>query len=146
MNSKHLPAIFSQPERLDPFAVGFDHLFDQFSLITSQQTGFPKYNIDHYPNNVTKISVALAGYDEKEIRIELEDNQLTISANVEVDTNSAQEGSYRGIAHRSFAQRFILGEHIEVKDASFKNGLLVVTLEKIVPEHKKLKVIPINKA
>jgi molecular chaperone IbpA len=126
--------------------VGFDRLF---SLLDSFGDGaapsYPPYNIERTGENAYRISVAVAGFTDKEINIEVKENALTIRGDKQV-AEKDQEGEvlYQGIAARAFERRFQLAEHVQVTGASLENGLLHVDLVREIPEAKKPRQIPIG--
>ena len=144
-----LPTIFKQ---LRPVSIGFDNLFDHFenffddydNVRSSLTATFPFYNIVKKENNKFDIELALAGYDKKDIIVEYEDNLLSIKSIKENKSDKEQEGViHQGIAKRYFSKVFTISDDVEIKGAELKNGLLKISLEKIVPEGKKPKTIKI---
>ena len=127
--------------------VGFDRLFDTLDQVAQYDSGngYPPYNIERSGENRYRISVAVAGFAEKDLNVELHDGVLTISGKRDEAEKSEGKGYlYQGIAGRAFERRFQLAEHVEVKSAKLENGLLHVELEQIVPEEKKPRRIAIN--
>ena len=132
---------------LRPFSVGFDELFDHFNntleYTVKQQTSYPPYNINKIDDLNYQIEVALAGFSKNDINIEYADNQLTIKS-VESDKKDEKESLHRGISKRSFKRSFTLADDIKVIGAELKDGMLLIDLEKIVPEEKKPRTIDIK--
>ena len=128
--------------------VGFDHLFsllDQFGGVDGGSPAYPPYNIERTGENAYRISVAVAGFTEKELNIEVKENVLTIRGEKETAEKEAQgEVLYQGIAARAFERRFQLADHVEVRGASLENGLLHVDLVREIPESKKPRQIAIG--
>lgn len=128
------------------FAVGFDNMFDSLMRTTAQSNGnYPPYNVVRHSDDQFAIELAVAGFGEDELEIELENSVLTIKG--EKSEEESDEGvSYlhHGISSRSFKRSFTLAEHIEVIDARIKNGILCVDLERRIPEEKKPKKIAIS--
>ncbi len=122
--------------------VGFDRLFDMLQQATDAGSGFPPYNIERTDETHYRITLAVAGFSEKDLNVELRDGMLTVTGKGE-DTQK-QAYLYQGIAGRAFERRFQLAEHVEVRAAKLENGLLHVDLERIVPEEKKPRRITIN--
>ena len=122
--------------------VGFDHLFDMLDQVADAGNGYPPYNIERSDETHYRISVAVAGFAEKDLNVEVRDGVLTVTGKRE----DAEKPSYlyQGIAGRTFERRFQLAEHVEVQAAKLENGLLHVDLERIVPEEKKPRRIAIN--
>jgi molecular chaperone IbpA len=135
--------------KLTPYALGFDKIFDKISRLEGQS--YPPFNI--YRNTSTKntddiytIEIAVAGISEDNITIELFDNTLTVTgASAKESDNQHTDWIHRGIANRSFTRTFTIASDITVTSADLDNGILRITLHRIVPEHKKPKQILINK-
>ena len=130
-----------------PFSVGFDRVFDRLvDYGTTYETGgFPPYNIRKTDDFKHVIEIALAGFSKDEIEVVLTDGVLEIkSVNAITDTDPNEGLVHKGIAKRAFTRKFTLADDIEVKDAKLENGLLVIDLEQIVPEHKKPKTIKVK--
>jgi molecular chaperone IbpA len=128
--------------------VGFDRLFDMLDSVAQYDSNqsYPPYNIERSDETHYRISVAVAGFAEKDLTVEVRDGVLTVQGK-RTDDNARNESSgylYQGIAGRAFERRFQLAEHVEVKGAKLENGLLHVDLERIVPEERKPRRIPIN--
>ena len=122
--------------------VGFDHLFNMLEQAADAGNGYPPYNIERTDETQYRISVAVAGFAEKDLNVEVRDGVLTISGKRE---DAAKPGYlYQGIAGRTFERRFQLAEHVEVRAAKLENGLLHVDLERVIPEEKKPRKIAIN--
>tara|TARA_B100001123_G_C14878043_1_gene854824 strand:+ start:235 stop:669 length:435 start_codon:yes stop_codon:yes gene_type:complete len=134
---------------LRPFSVGFDSIFDEFDRMlesSSFNSNYPPYNIKKISESNYKIEVALAGFDKKDIEIELKENVLTIrSKNKDGAIDEKGNGViHKGISTRHFERSFTISEDIKVTDAQLKNGLLSIDLEYIIPEQKKSQLININ--
>ncbi len=123
--------------------VGFDRLLN---LLESAEgaPGYPPYNIARTDESHYRITVAVAGFGEKDLGIEVKDNVLTVAGKREDGEKAAY--LHQGIAGRAFERQFQLAEHVVVKGAALENGLLHIELERIVPEEKKPRRIPINGA
>ena len=132
---------------LRPFSVGFDDLFDHFNntleYSVKQQTSYPPYNINKVDELNYQIEMALAGFNKKDIEIKSADSQLTIKS-VESDDKDEKETLHRGISKRKFSRTFTLADDIKVNGAELKDGMLLIDLEKIVPEEKKPRTIDIK--
>ena len=124
--------------------LGFETLVDRLERISNEsQSGYPPYNI--FRDGLKfKIEIALAGIDKKDVEIELCDGVLTIKHDGPKEDNSAEEALHKGIAKRAFKLKFTLAEDLEVLGAAIKNGLLTVNLERVVPDHKKPRVIEVK--
>ena len=136
----------------DPFfttrVLGFEPLFDRLQRLSEtsdRSSGYPPYNIRKDGNHFA-IEVAVAGLSKEDIQIELSDGVLSVSYDGP-KTETANEGAgvvYQGIAQRAFKQQFTLAEDVVVQGAELVNGLLIVSLEKIIPEEKKARMIEIK--
>ena len=134
---------------LRPFQVGFDHAFERFNtqLEHTQGSNFPPYNIKKLDNFNWTIEMALAGFNKKDIEVEYADNQLTIKSIFEKDETDEEDNTttiHRGISKRQFKKSFTLADEVVVNAAELKDGMLIVDLEKIVPEEKKPRTIKIS--
>ena len=137
---------------LRPFSIGFDNMFDQFESLLgngglSMQSNYPPYNIRKTGKDKYAIEVAVAGFNKDDVEVEYEDNLLTVKTKkvdkaVEKDIDG--EIIHRGISQRSFSRSFTIADDIKVEGAEIKDGLLTINCEKIVPEQKKRKLIPIK--
>jgi len=147
MTNKAL-SIFNQ---LRPVTVGFDNVFDHFERMFDDDfsmlsaPSFPFYNIVKQGKNKYDIEIALAGYSKNDIEVGLEDGVLSIKSKKE-DKEESKDGEilHKGIAKRYFSKSFTIAEDVEVKGAELKDGLLKVSLERIVPEHKQPKTIEVK--
>tara|TARA_Y100000748_G_scaffold303764_1_gene309998 strand:+ start:136 stop:567 length:432 start_codon:yes stop_codon:yes gene_type:complete len=137
--------LFDNFNQLTPYAVGFDRVFDQLQNYASHNatsTGFPPYNIRKDGDYSFVIDMALAGFSKEDIEVEVADGLLTVRSVKENDEND--DSIYRGISYRKFNRKFTLADDIVVKDASLENGMLVISLERVVPEEKKPRKIEIK--
>jgi len=128
--------------------VGFDRLLN---LLESAEgaPGYPPYNIARSDENHYRITVAVAGFGEKDLGVEVKDNVLTVTGKREGEAGWPEGRPaylHQGIAGRAFERQFQLAEHVVVGAARLENGLLHIDLERIVPEEKKARRIPINGA
>ncbi len=134
------------PSLLYRSTVGFDRLFtllDQFGPETGQAPGYPPYNIERTGENDYRISVAVAGFAEPDLNIEVKENALTVKGEKQ-PSESRSEVLHQGIAARAFERRFQLADYVVVKGASLENGLLHIDLVREVPEAKKPRTIAIT--
>ena len=122
--------------------VGFDRMFDMLDQVADTSQGYPPYDIERTSENRYRITVAVAGFGEKDMSVEVRDGVLSVTGKRE--DSDKQSYLHHGIAGRAFERRFQLAEHVEVKGAKLENGLLHVDLERIVPEEKKPRRIQIN--
>jgi molecular chaperone IbpA len=127
--------------------VGFDRLFDTLGQIAQYDAGqsYPPYNIERTAENRYRVTVAVAGFGEKDLNVEVKDNVLTIAGkHDDAEKSESKNVLFQGIAGRAFERKFQLADHVEVRGAKLENGLLHVDLEQIVPEEKKPRRIAIN--
>ena len=128
-----------------PYSIGFDNLFDRlFDMDLESSSSYPPYNISKVDDNNYIIEMALAGFNKDDIEIELADSELTVRSKKREDSNKDVNLIHQGISHRSFNRKFTLSEEILVKNAEMKNGMLIIKLEKFIPENKKPKFINIK--
>lgn len=124
--------------------IGFDRLFDVLDEVQrTAEESYPPYNIERLDENRFQISVALAGFTD-EVTLTVEQNVLSLEGR-----KADKEGKtflHHGISARSFKRQFTLADHVEVKGARFENGLLIIDLQREIPEAKKPRRIAINGA
>jgi len=149
MTNKAL-SIFNQ---LRPVTIGFDNVFDHFERMfdddfrTLSVPNFPPYNIVKTGSNTYDVELALAGYSKKDIDISLEEGVLTIKSVKSKEEKEVEDNNgvlHQGIAKRYFSKAFTIADDVEVKAAELKDGLLKVSMERIIPEHKKARTIDIK--
>lgn len=128
------------------FGIGFDNIFDELMRVTSQQTNnnYPPYNIIKLTDDQFDIELAVAGFRDGEVTVEVENNQLTVKGEQPNDSEVGLEYLHRGISSRNFVRTFTLAEHVEVVQAQTANGILTISLERKIPEEKKPKKIAIS--
>ena len=136
---------------LRPFSIGFDDMFDQFENMLgngglTMQSNYPPYNIRKTGKDNYSIEVALAGFNKNDVEVEFEDNLLTVRTKQisKSENNSDGEILHKGISQRQFARSFTIADDVKVNGAQLKDGLLTIACERIVPEHKKKKLIEIK--
>ena len=143
-------SIFNQ---LRPLSVGYDDVFDHFESMFNHQydsinvPNYPPYNIVKTGKYTYDIQVALAGYGKKDIDVSFEDSVLTVKSVKDKDTKEVEENEgvlHKGIAKRNFTKSFTIAEDVEIKGAELKDGLLSVSMERVIPEHKKARTIQIK--
>ena len=129
------------------YSVGFDDLFYRLHSygMGSVNDAYPPYNIVEESNIKWRIEVALAGWSKDEVEVTTESNVLLIKSKT-AKNKGEEEYMHRGISSRSFARGFNLSDDVEIGTVSFNNGLLVVELMKVIPDHQKLKVYEISDA
>lgn len=138
-----LPSFVNQIHRQ---AIGFDSLFEQLNrtFVNSKTDGnYPPHNVVKLDDTHYVIELAVAGFAESEIDVELKDNVLTVKGEKEKKEDEV-EYLHKGISARNFVRTFPLAEHIEVRGATVKNGILAIALEQIVPDEAKPKKIQIT--
>lgn len=126
------------------FAVGFDSMFDELLRTTAQTTNYPPYNIVKHSEDKFAIELAVAGFRDGDIDVQVERNQLTVTGEQSVNLDQPVEYLHRGISSRSFSRTWTLADHVEVSGAEVANGILTINLERIIPEDQKPKKIAIN--
>lgn len=127
-------------------SIGFDRLgslLDNALRVDRSVTGYPPYDIQIRDENQYVITLAVAGFEQSELDIQVEKGVLTIRGK-KVDAKEAPSYLYQGIAHRAFERKFNLADYVRVEDADLTNGLLTITLKKEIPEEMKPKNIAIN--
>ena len=143
-------SIFNQ---LRPLSVGYDDVFDHFESMFNHQydsinvPNYPPYNIVKTGKYTYDIQVALAGYGKKDVDVSFENSVLTIKSVKDKDEKEVEDNDgvlHKGIAKRMFSKSFTIAEDVEIKGAELKDGLLVVSMEKVIPEHKKARTIEIK--
>ena len=127
-------------------SIGFDRFNDLFDhAMQSDTPNYPLYNIEKTADNHYRIVVATAGFNEDQLEINLENQVLSITGKaVEEQSDSTVEFLHKGISNRSFKLSLRLDEHIEVQQADYANGLLKIELQRIIPEEKLPRHIPIG--
>ena len=148
-NHKAIHSIFTG---LRPFTVGFDDMFEHFDNMSNHlpqltANNYPPYNIVKTGSLSYDIEVALAGYSKKDVSVNYEDNVLKIESVKSKEEKEVEDNDgvlHKGIAKRNFMKHFTIADDMEVKGAELKDGLLKVSLEKIVPDHKKARTINIK--
>jgi len=152
MTNKHL-SIFNQ---LRPVTVGFDNMFDHFERMFDEDSffrsptmsNFPPYNIVKTGKNTYDVELALAGFSKDDIEVQYEDNMLTVKSKQkdEKSEEKDEDGNilHRGISKRWFSKSFTIADDVEVKGAELKDGLLKISMERIIPEGKAPRTIEIK--
>ena len=132
----------------DKFFVGFD---DQIAKMQKFQEdlsknipNYPPYNIRKVDDTHYVIEMAVAGFGETEIDIEIDGGKLIVKGNVNAESTEGNDYLFKGIATRAFTRSFVLNDQVEVNNAELFNGMLKIALERIIPEDKKAKKIPVK--
>jgi molecular chaperone IbpA len=130
------------------FGVGFDRMFDRIDEImrlnAQSNTNYPPYNMIRVSEDKYTVEIAVAGFKQGEVNIEVAENQLTVEGKQATIAEDAREFIHRGISGRDFVRVFTLADHVEVIGARQENGILIIDLERQVPEEKRPKAIPIT--
>ena len=125
-------------------AVGFDRLVNMFeNMERPDEGGYPPYNIEKTGEDGYRITLAVAGFSEQDLAIEVKEDQLTVAGGIAEPKDEARVFLHRGIAARSFRRAWRLADHVEVVGAKLEHGLLHLDLERRVPEAKKARRIEI---
>ena len=137
-----LPSFVNQVHRQ---TIGFDRMFDDLNrqFANSRQDNYPPHNVVKLDDTHYVIEVAVAGFAQDEVNVELKENVLTVTGKQDKQINEI-EYLHKGISTRNFVRTFPLAEHIEVRGATIRNGILSIALEHIVPEAMKPKTIAIT--
>jgi molecular chaperone IbpA len=127
-------------------AVGFDRMFEELNrTFAASKDNYPPHNIVQLDETHFVIEVAVAGFKESEVDVELKDNLLTVKGERAKDEDKPEvEYLHKGISTRNFTRTFPLAENVEVRAATVENGILSIALERIIPEEKKAKKIAIT--
>ena len=142
-------SIFNQ---LRPVTIGFDNVCHHFARLFNAEhffngaaTNYPPYNIVKTGDYTYDVELALAGFSKKDIDVTYEDGMLTVKSIQEAKTDDANDGVlHRGISKRFFSKSFTISDDVEVKGAELRDGLLRISLERIIPESKKPRTITIK--
>jgi molecular chaperone IbpA len=128
--------------RFSAFTVGFDRVFDELSNFSNNAQSYPPYNLIREDENNYRIEIAVAGFSSDDLEVNITENKLEVIGDKESDNSETY--LHAGIANRKFRRAFVLTEDVVVNSADIWSGVLVVRLEKIIPESKKTKLIPIG--
>ena len=128
----------------DPFFIGFDRVLNRMQNSTPGQTNYPPYNIVKIDENNYTIEIAVAGFDESEIEVELKEGVLHVFAEKQTSPDES-EYLHKGISARAFRRSFTLSDTIIVNGADLVNGILAIELENVIPDEKKPRKIDIGK-
>ena len=125
--------------------IGFDHLLQMMDQVTGfdSEVGYPPYNIERTGDTEYRISMAVAGFQPDELKIEVKDTTLTVSGEKK-EENSQRTFLHRGIAARTFERRYQLADYVDVEAAGFENGLLNIDLVRNLPERMKPRSVEIR--
>jgi|TARA_Y100000114_G_scaffold129153_1_gene126452 molecular chaperone IbpA len=132
--------------RLRPFTIGFDEIFDTFETLSTSNTfsnSYPPYDIVKVDDYKYNVELAVAGFSKDDIQVDYADNTLTIESKKETKEEE-DKFIHKGISKRYFKRSFTIADDVVVNGAELKDGLLTIELEKILPEGKKPKTIEIK--
>lgn len=126
--------------------IGFDHLASMIDAASrnEKQAGYPPYNIELLDEDKYRITMAIAGFAQSEIEIEVQENTLSVTGNKADKAETERKFLHKGISERNFERKFQLGDHVKVLAADLENGLLHIDLERVIPDAKKPKKIEIG--
>ena len=146
--NKFIPAHWNEQFKdLDKFFVGFEDQINKIQKIHDDLTknipNYPPYNIRKTGDNTYTIELAVAGFGQSEIDIEIDGGKLIVRGSTSAE-NEANDYVFKGIANRAFTRSFAIDDQIEVKDAELFNGMLRIALERLIPEDKKPKKVPVK--
>lgn len=140
----------TQLQRFDTAAlnralVGFDRIFDDMERRFANQihSNYPPFNISRVSENLYDISIAVTGFEKDEIAVTVEANELTVKGERKEGEQPEPEYLHRGLALRDFERTFTLAEHMKVRKAEIKNGILQIQIEREIPEELKPRVIDV---
>ena len=134
-NSADLPALM---ERINKYSIGMDEYFDRIFHLHETTSNYPPYNLVQVSNVESRLELALAGFKKGEVYVYTQDGKLFIEGKKE-DKETDTRYVHKGLAQRSFTRSWTLSDDTEVRSVDFEDGLLTVTLGRIVPEHHKRK-------
>ena len=132
------------------FSVGFDGLFNRLNTMDTAQSGYPPYNIRKINDLQYVVELALAGFSKSDIEVEVTEGTLTIRSTTSKDDGADNDENneinfvHRGIAKRTFSRAFQLSDDSIVQNADLQDGMLIVNLERVIPDEKKPRLIPIG--
>ena len=148
LRASHDPLNFGDFERALGFSIGFDSMFDRLlgdsTQYVTNNNGFPPYNIRKDGDTKYFIEMAVACLSEEDLEVELKEGILSVRSGVGKKEEEV-EYVHRGIAKRTFERNFTLSDDVIVKGCDLNNGMLIVELEKVIPEEKRARLIPIGK-
>ena len=126
-------------------SIGFDRLLSRLDHIarTGGDDSYPPYNIQKNGEETYRLTMAVAGFDQEHLELEVKDNQLTVTGHKDEAVVAEKQYLYRGIAERVFNRRFNLADYVKVEGANLENGLLNIDLKRELPEEMKPRSIEI---
>lgn len=146
MGNNFIPTFWGTKD-MDKFLIGFDEQFNRLQKFHDDMAknipNYPPYNIVKKDENHYTIELAVAGFGQSDIDIEMENGKLTVRGNIKAE-EAEDNFLFKGIANRAFTRSFALNDEVEVKDAELFNGMLKIFLERLIPESKKPKKVPVK--
>ena len=134
-HSADLPALI---ERINKYSIGMEDYFDRLGTLHETTTNYPPYNLIQVSNVESRLELALAGFRKKEVNVYTQDGKLFVEGQKE-DKETDTTYVHRGVAQRSFTRSWTLSDETEIRSVVFEDGLLSITLGKIVPDHHQRK-------
>ena len=133
--TKYNAAIISQLlDRINKNSIGMDEYFGRLFDLHETTSNYPPYNLVQVSNTESRLELALAGFKEKEVNVYTQDGKLFVEGQRE-DGETGTNYVHRGVAQRSFTRSWTLSDETEVRSVTFEDGLLTVTLGRVVPDH-----------
>lgn len=132
-------------QALNRALVGFDRIFDDMERRFANQisNNYPPYNVAKLQENLYQIEMAVTGFEKDEIKVTVEQNELTVVGENKDTEDIEVEYLHRGLALRNFERKFTLAEHMKIVSATIKNGVLQLRIEREIPEEMKPRVIDV---
>lgn len=126
--------------------IGSDHLASMIDAATrnEKQSTYPPYNIELLGEDKYRITMAIAGFGQSDVDIQVQENTLTVTGNKQSEQKEERKFLHKGISERNFERKFQLGDHVKVLSADMENGLLNIDLERVIPEAMKPRKIEIG--
>jgi len=132
-SASDLPALL---DRINKNSIGMDEYFDRLFSLHETTTNYPPYNLVRVSNVESRLELALAGFKKKQVNVYTQDGKLFVEGQRE-DGETGTDYLHRGMAQRSFTRSWTLADDTEVRSVEFEDGLLSVTLGRVVPDHHK---------
>lgn len=128
-------------KRINEYSIGMDEYFDRIFNLTDTNMNYPPYNLIQLSNNESVLEIALAGFKKDQVSVYTKDGRLYVEGRKEetTDTNEDIRYLHRGVAQRGFSRSWTISDDTEVKSVDFTDGLLSVTMARVVPDHHKRK-------
>lgn len=135
--------VYTIPAGISHSWIGLDRFLDQLDSFPTTRDNYPPHSIVRVSEDEYRLELAVAGFKKREITVTVQDGNLTIAGKVE--EKDSRKYLYQGLAKRAFTRSFVLGEYVEVATADIIDGILTVELKRVIPEHKKPRVIELGK-